>query len=49
MAKNTYVRSLSDTEWENAKPNFTKYYIDEMKTLPEVMKLMETRHGFKAR
>lgn len=49
MAKNNYVRPLSEAEWEKAKPHFTKLYIGESKTLPDVMKLMETRHGFKAR
>ena len=49
MAKNNYVRPLSDAEWEKAKPNFTRLYIQEKRTLPEVMKLMEEHHGFRAR
>jgi hypothetical protein len=35
--------------WEQYRQNIYQRYIDEDRTLPEVRRIMEEEHGFKAR
>jgi Clr5 domain len=39
----------STSQWEEQKPHIRKLYIDENKTLDEVVQMMELQHDFRAR
>jgi len=45
----TFSHPQSDDDWEAIRPTFTRYYIEERRTLPEVMEIMKQKHNFDAR
>lgn len=41
-------RAKYDSAWETHKPTIRRLYIDEGRSLKEVMEIMKTRYGFEA-
>lgn len=45
----TYLLPKSEADWETIRPIFTRLYMDENRTLPQVMRIMKDEHRVSAR
>ena len=47
-SKTPWIRTFAARDWEDQKDNITRLYVEENKTLKEVMSLIENQYGLRA-